>query len=539
MKTVKAQMIVLSIVSIAASLVIAVNSTMGMVRLADLQAVVQSRSADGMQAQKTASMGAELYQVIADSVINRKFEDAAKDWADVKGETAKSLELSAKLADTTDEVEAAGQAKKAFDDLTGVYENRLLPLLKEGDTVSEQVRAMDGEVDSMVAKMQSSLSLIATSMEKEASDASMMFEQTLHTTIVWNVILALIALAALGTLIAMITRGLFKQLGGEPLVAAKIAETIANGDLTCPIELKRGDTTSLLANIKKMQSSLASMLREIQSVSGVVSNSAGELTLSAHQILQRSQQQNDSASSMSAAIEEMTVSIGLVADSAHESNIMSKRADETAGTAHQQVDAVTSEIQSIASDIANTGQTMETLGKQSEHIGNIVNVIRDIAGQTNLLALNAAIEAARAGEQGRGFAVVADEVRKLAERTESSTTEITGMVKSIQESVANAQHEMARNQTQIEKGVNLAGLAGDAMSEVRDSASGMISIISDIADALKEQKVASNQIAVNVERIAQMAEENDTAAGQITKGTDSLETSAKSLVTMIKRFKTS
>ena len=201
------------------------------------------------------------------------------------------------------------------------------------------------------------------------------------------------------------------------------------------------------------------------------------------------------------------------------------------------VQGAAAEMSKIADSVNQSSHFIERLGEHSNQISAIVNVIKEIADQTNLLALNAAIEAARAGEQGRGFAVVADEVRKLAERTARSTEEITAMIGSIQDGTQHAVASMQEGSARVIEGVAMANRAGESMSQISSGANQVISAVSDISSALREQSTASNQVAQNVERIARMTEENSVAANEIAEEAQQLESLAGALENAVSRFK--
>jgi len=201
------------------------------------------------------------------------------------------------------------------------------------------------------------------------------------------------------------------------------------------------------------------------------------------------------------------------------------------------VQSTISEINKIADSVSRSSEVIHTLGEQSTRISSIVNVIKEIADQTNLLALNAAIEAARAGEQGRGFAVVADEVRKLAERTSLSTKEIATMIDAVQHGMQSAVVRMAEGREQVGAGVQMAAKTGESMSRVQVATHQVINVVEDISTALREQSSASSQIAQNVEKIAQMTEENSAAISEVSRSANHLEQLAVALKSSVGHFR--
>jgi methyl-accepting chemotaxis protein len=240
---------------------------------------------------------------------------------------------------------------------------------------------------------------------------------------------------------------------------------------------------------------------------------------------------------MAAAIEEITVSVGHVADNAPSAQQMAVEAGGLSGQGAVAVRNAVSEMNKIADSVVRSAEVIRELGDKSAQISSIVNVIQGIAEQTNLLALNAAIEAARAGEQGRGFAVVADEVRKLAERTTTSTQQIGTMIGAIQSGTQVAVQNMEAGSAQVQEGVRLAAQAGDSMNRIELSSGNVCEAVETISSALREQNSASIQIAQSVEQIARMTEQNSAVAKESSQSAGHLERLAATLKTSVDRFK--
>jgi len=240
---------------------------------------------------------------------------------------------------------------------------------------------------------------------------------------------------------------------------------------------------------------------------------------------------------MAAGIEELTVSINHVAGSSADALKASQQPGQLSQAGNVAVQGAAAEMDGIASAAQEFAGIIDGLGRESAQISQIVGVIEAIAGQTNLLALNAAIEAARAGEQGRGFAVVADEVRKLAERTAQSTKEIVGMVAGIQDGTRQAVAQVDGWKAAIGSGVEKARGAGFRMAEIECGADAVVTAVNEISSALAEQSAASNDIARNVEQIARMSDENHRAINAVAGEAGQLEKLATMLNTLVGHFK--
>lgn len=331
-----------------------------------------------------------------------------------------------------------------------------------------------------------------------------------------------------------VSAGILQQLGGEPAEATAVMQQVAAGDLTAAVG-NRPDG-SLLHALGTMVTSLRELVKEINVGANQVVQNAEQISLASREVSIAAEHQSDATSAMAAAIEELTVSSTHISESASETEQDSLTAMTEAGEGSQRVEQATSAIQKIASTVAEASRQIHELEGRTKQVSSIANVIKDIAGQTNLLALNAAIEAARAGEQGRGFAVVADEVRKLAERTSSATIEIEQMIVGIQKDTIGAVSAMNSALPEVEHGVELAGSASASLRAIEAGAGRTLGRVREVADATREQSAASTSIAQRVETIAQMVEETSSTIRGTAETANQLELIAQGLKAQIGRF---
>lgn len=354
-----------------------------------------------------------------------------------------------------------------------------------------------------------------------------------------NIIIA--GVLACAILIAMMSvllqRHVLKPLGGEPSAAADAASRIAAGDLASEISIRSDDTQSMMAAIARMRTSLRGIVAAILDGAAALNTAAENLVAMSDQVSEGVGQQNDATASIAATLEQITVSIRHVADSANLANEMANTAGKLSDEGSRSVGDAVKAMQASAESVNQSAAVIDRLGDASRKITAIVNVIKDIADQTNLLALNAAIEAARAGEAGRGFAVVADEVRKLAERTALSTQEITTMISDIQSSTNLAISGIEDGAERVNGSVARATVAGESMRSINEATERVLNAVGEISLALKEQSVASEAISRNVEQVANMNESNTASVRTVVDDAHQLQALAAQLKQTVGNFR--
>lgn len=346
--------------------------------------------------------------------------------------------------------------------------------------------------------------------------------------------LMIVGLLLAGTIALITTRQISGQIACVQQTTAEVKQTL---NLTRRIAVWGQDEMAQVANsVNALLDEFQAVLIRMKAAGGHVSVTSGELTHAVGQLSSAVAQQNDATSTMAASVEEMAVSVTHVSDSSTAAQGIAQESLDSAEIGGQIIGKTVSEMVAMAESVQGTSQSMEQLNKRTDEIGSIVGVIKEIADQTNLLALNAAIEAARAGEQGRGFAVVADEVRKLAERTTTSTKEIAEVISTIQTDTRHAVDAMHRIVNQVTANAGSARQAGDSIVRIREGSSRVLKVSSDIATALIEQSTASELIAKQVEVIASMSEENTAAMSEAKRASEEMKQLSTEMHAMVDRF---
>ena len=352
-----------------------------------------------------------------------------------------------------------------------------------------------------------------------------------------RVILGLIGLMtlviAIGTAV-FLTRSIVKPLQK----GVEASNRLTAGDLTVKVEVSgRNELSSLMGALGDTIEMLRLIMSEIKGAADSLASASSDLTAGSVQMSKGAEEQERRASQLATASEKLARTVTDVAKNTGEIASSANHATDVARHGEHMVKETVSEIRAIAETAGEASGIVKLLGERSRQIGEIVEVIGNIADQTNLLALNAAIEAARAGEHGRGFAVVADEVRKLAEETANATKKIEATIESIREEVERAVVAMEETGKRVELGVNRSGESGKALQAIVQAVAGLQDRTRDIASATEEMNVTTSKIAEDIEYVARVTGENSAAARQTTRASTELSQLSGNLKEILSGFR--
>jgi methyl-accepting chemotaxis protein len=353
---------------------------------------------------------------------------------------------------------------------------------------------------------------------------------------------------ALGILVmvgGLLFSGIFSFLIARNLVTrmvrvSKAMEKVADGDLSLRLKIYANDEFGALGRaINEMLESMCGVISAIRNSSEHVASAATQLMSTSEQIATGAEEVAAQAGTVATASEEMSATSNDIARNCTMAAEASQQSSDSAHSGAQVVQEAITGMGIIAERVRSTSKTIEALGARSEQIGDIVGTIEDIADQTNLLALNAAIEAARAGEQGRGFAVVADEVRALAERTAKATREIGGMIKTIQAETSEAVRSMEEGVVEAEKGASSAEKSGEALKEIIDHINEVAMQVSQIATAAEQQTATTGEVTSNIQQITDVVHQTARGAEDTSGAAAQLAQQAQELQALVGHFKVS
>ncbi|HJV65799.1 MAG TPA: methyl-accepting chemotaxis protein [Geomonas sp.] len=474
--------------------------------------------------------------------INIRDAVEAKDPAARRGFVENIRTLRQVVADRSDPFAKTLTTEEARELFNEFKEVRLIYLklsdqvlqLSEAGRQAEAVALMQGDAKKAALHEQEVLNKLTDLKEKHAKQ---MAEE--NSRVAGAATIAMTVLVLLGMVLAVGLGLLIASFITKPLSrAVEAANRLADGDLTVEIQANsRDESGQLLMAMRNMVHNLKELVTETVHISSGIASASNQLHVTSAQIATGAEEVASQSGTVATASEEMSATSSDIAHNCVLAAEISRKSTATAQAGAKVVNDTIAGMEVIAARVRDTAGTVEALGGRSEEIGKIVGTIEDIADQTNLLALNAAIEAARAGEQGRGFAVVADEVRALAERTSKATREIGAMIKAIQGETREAVRAMEEGVREVENGAVSSRRSGDALAEILGGINEVTQQVGQIATAAEQQTATTTEVTTNIQQITEVVQQTARGADETAGAAAQLAKEASELQNLVGRFK--
>jgi methyl-accepting chemotaxis protein len=486
---------------------------------------------DGAQMQSSMNAQNELglsvrayknYVVRGDEKYIQEFRDDVKRVKD-------GIEIFQKLAIGEEEKAAFNNANASV----AAYEHVIDPLV-EARKKTRDVQYLDNMMKDADKEIRQSLEDMSNLAETNYDSRKVNIDTNAGRLNILQVVIMVVAIIVGLILSTLIIKSILKSI----IAAKAAAESAATGDLSHELAITSNDEVGdLIKSYNTMMANLRRIAGEINTATSALASSSDELSATADDMNKGTQELSSQTDQVVTAMTEVSQTIMDMAKNASHAADASKGASETAAKGKGIVNTTAEDMIGIAKTVQEAAGTIEELGRSSAQIGEIVSVINGIADQTNLLALNAAIEAARAGEQGRGFAVVADEVRKLAERTGQATKDIAQRIEAIQTAAGESVDAMKRGSDEVDKGVALAKDASESLDSIVTTSSSAMDMVQRIAAATEQQSAASEEVTQNMENISNITKQSSASTEQIKVSATELARLAAGLKEMTAWFK--
>jgi methyl-accepting chemotaxis protein len=455
----------------------------------------------------------------------------------------KAYEDSAVPLDALMRESGTPEEQKALDHIKAV-EARTLPLLNQviahasGKQTDENIDAVVSAARPEFVEWLRTINVLIDLEEELNRTLGAQVRQIASSFNMLMIILGMTAIVIGGAVSYLTRRSIVTRLSAMQTEIGGLISSDGYTDLTGRLTVSgRDEIASIAVATNGTIERLQALVGQVTRTSANVASASGELMRSADEILSGLTRQQGQTETVAAAIEQMSASIAQVADQGSGAAGAARTSGEDAQRGGGIVRETVQQIEAIAAEVGESSRVVRELGSKGEKIGEIIAVINDIADQTNLLALNAAIEAARAGEHGRGFAVVADEVRKLAERTTTATEEVSVSIRQIQGGTSSAVQKIEASVGRVGKGVELAGMAGTALDSIMRGSNGLLQLVEAIAAATQQQSLASEEIAGSITEISNVNGDSARSAAQVRNAAASLDTESRQLADLVTRIK--
>ena len=491
----------LIMVALAAINAVAIN------RLSNLQVISSEKNQAAGQVKEFSNLGAQAYRVVADTFINRDFDDARKKWAEVNAEIDGAMAFVGGVTDTPEKTALLTAARASIQNIRRLYTDQYL-VMAQKDAPRDELAEVDGKIDHEIDLYDEALTKLADQLGEEAKRANADFNEASAAArylVLGSILVGALALVGLTLVVA---RSITDQLGMELNEARDLAHSIAKGNLSHRFGDGLKDNGSLANALNDMLETLKSIVTRVRLGSEQVATASAEIAQGNIDLSARTEHQSSSLEHTASGMSALGANVRLNAESARQANVLAVSASTVAATGGEVVGQVV--------------QTMKGITEASRRIGDIIGVIDGIAFQTNILALNAAVEAARAGEQGRGFAVVASEVRSLAGRSAEAAREIKALISASVE--------------RVEEGTLLVDKAGATMTEVVSSIQRVTDIMGEISAASTAQADGVAQVGEAVSDMDKSTQQNAALVEQMAAAASALQTQSEDLVQTVAVF---
>ncbi|WP_018149844.1 methyl-accepting chemotaxis protein [Leeia oryzae] len=534
--TIKTQLVGLAIVSIVCCLALGVAAQKG---LSDLSSNVSelTTSQQMIQRHMEADMMHDAIRADVQSISIATKEANKDNLAEASQDLASHAKNFRDMFSANRGTPHAAVVEQLFNEIMPLTETYLslaqgiASQAGKGPIPDAQLNAFKVSFSTLEGKMAALSKVLDDQASLVERDARTSFTQT-------SWILGIVTLLAAATCLGIAWR-VIRNITRPLNLLVRTADTVRQtGDLNQRVQYAQENEIGLATTaFNALMDSLQKLVQQTSAASQAIDHSSRQLLADTRRVSQNSAAQSDSAMEMSASMEQLSEGLTVVAQNTGETLAFARQAGSQSASGSQIVREAADSIQQLVTTVTQTSSTIESLAADAQQIGAVVNIIKEIADQTNLLALNAAIEAARAGEQGRGFAVVADEVRKLAERTSLSTQEIVTVIRNIQKTAQVVTEHIDESVAKVETSAELARQAGEAVGEIQRMTLEAEARVSDTNNALQEESHTSQQLAITVEKVAALAQETSHTVKSVHAEATSLTALAGELKSSLSHFK--